>query len=226
MMKNNRVKKVFAVICGIIFAIFIAACVMAVVFVICSKKSGDGSVNIFGKQIRIVASSSMESCEDTDVSDYRIMSLPLRSAVIIELVPDSEEEALEWYSGLEVGDVLTISYVYGGAVTLSHRIISIDPNLDGGFTIRLQGDNHSDGTGALIQTINTNDTDGFNKVIGKVTASSEIAGKIMYGLKQPVCMILIVIVPSAIIIVFQIIEIIKLSRIRKQEKSKNLPPES
>lgn len=198
----NSVKKVFAVICNVIFAVFIALCVIAIIFVICLKKSGDGAVNIFGNQIRIVASSSMESSDDTDVSNYSIKSLPLRSAVIIELVPEDKEEAEEWYSNLEVGDVLTISYVYGGAVTLSHRIISIDPALDGGYTIRLQGDNHSDGAGALVQTIVTSETDSFNKVIGKVTASSEVVGKIIYGLKQPVCMILIVIVPSAIIIIF------------------------
>lgn len=226
MKKMNRVKKVFAVICNIIFVIFIAVCIMMVIFVISSKKSGDGSVNLFGNQIRIVASSSMESSADTDVSNYSIKSLPLHSAVVVELVPDGEKEAQEWYSKLEVGDVLTISYVYGGAVTLSHRIISVESNSDGGYTIRLQGDNHSDGTGALVQTINTNDSDSFNKVIGKVTASSAVAGKILYGLKRPVCMILIVIVPSAIIIIFQVIEIIKLLRKRKEEKSKNLPFES
>lgn len=206
----NRAKKILGVLGTIVYLLFVVACILAVAFVIGVKKSEDGIVSFFGKQVRIVASSSMESSDDTDVSAYPIGSIPLRSAVVVELVPDGEAAAQEWYANLAVGDVLTIRYVYGNAVTLSHRIISIEPAACGGYTIRLQGDNHSDGTGALVQTIETADGASVNRVIGKVTSCHALLGKLLYGLKQPICMILLVIVPCAILIVLQIFNVVKL----------------
>ena len=67
--------------------LFLALCIFAVVITAASKKDVDGAAEIFGYQIRIAASDSMAKCDMTDVSEYRIKSIPLRSMVFVRMVP-------------------------------------------------------------------------------------------------------------------------------------------
>ena len=72
-MKNNEtLKKFWNIASTVLVYLFIAICIFSVVIAIASKKDSDGTATIFGKQMRIVISPSMEKCDQTDVSKFEI----------------------------------------------------------------------------------------------------------------------------------------------------------
>lgn len=210
-------KRITKIIIDIILILFLALCAVALFLALFSKRDADGAVNMFGMQMRIVVSPSMEENAETDVSDYQIKSIPVRSMVFVQLVPEEEDKAAEWYASLRAGDVLTFRYVYGRQVTITHRITSVTPKADG-YVIELQGDNHADETGALTQTVDTTESDSPNYIIGKVTGQSVVLGNVLYIVKQPVGMALIVIVPCSLIIVWEIIRVVGVFGAEKKQK--------
>lgn len=224
-MKNKAVK----IGLDVLTYVFIALCLVFVIFTITAKKT-DGAINMFGHQARIVLSESMEKCEETDVSGYDIKDIPLKSMVFIELVPEDEAEAKAWYASLNEGDVVTFKYKYDKQVTITHRIIEKIENKDsegnptGWYTFKLRGDNkalvndpNASAADTGIQTIDTS-RESVNYIIGKVTGQSKVLGVIMYGLKQPICIALIVIVPSVIILTIEIIKIVGILTADKKKK--------
>ncbi|MBQ8322830.1 MAG: hypothetical protein IJX91_02570 [Clostridia bacterium] len=193
---------------------------LALIFAITTKKDPDGAATIFGKQLRIVRSDSMAENAETDVSDYEIGSLPVKSVLFIDVVPEDKAEADAWYAELKVGDVLTFRYVYGTQVTITHRIIAIAPNETGGYDISLTGDNFAGEYGGMTQKIDTSDEASLNYVIGKVTGHSYTLGVVIYALRTPVGITCIVIVPCLIVIAMEIVRIVGAFRSEKTEKVK------
>lgn len=220
MEKTQIVQKVGKIAANILLYVFIAVCLFSVILTISSKKDADGTATIFGVQMRSVLSPSMEKCDATDVSGYEIKDIPTGSMVFIEVVPEDPEEAAQWYANLEIGDVLTFKYVYVKQETITHRITGIRQNADGGYTIRLEGDNKNSDSETLTQTINTSEKNSPNYVIGKVTGQSYLLGLFVKTMKSPVGLICIVIIPSLIIVILEILKIIKLlgADKRKQEQ--------
>jgi len=220
MEKTQIVKKVGKIAANILLYVFIAVCLFSVILTISSKKDADGTATIFGVQMRSVLSPSMEKCDATDVSGYEIKDIPTGSMVFIEVVPEDPEEAAQWYANLKIGDVLTFKYVYVKQETITHRITGIRQNADGGYTIRLEGDNKNSDSDTLTQTINTSEKNSPNYVIGKVTGQSYLLGLFVKTMKSPVGLICIVIIPSLIIVILEILKIIKLlgADKRKQEQ--------
>lgn len=211
------------IVSNVLLYLFIALCLAALILSIVSKKDSDGAATVLGHQIRFVQSPSMEACEQTDVSAYKIKDIPTRSMVFIEVVPEDPAEASAWYDALAVGDVLTFKYVYTTQETITHRIISIEKNERGGYTIELAGDNKGDGGATLTQTIDTSLTNSPNYVIGKVVAQSLPLGFLVYALKTPVGIVCIIMVPCLIIIALEIIRIVGIfsaDRRKKQEEIK------
>ena len=218
-MEKTKLKKVKKVILDVITYVFLALCILAVIVTVVAKKDVDGAANIFGHQMRIVTSDSMAKCEHTDVSDFRIKSIPIRSLVFIELVPDDPAEANDWYSELKVGDVLTFRYLYATQVTITHRITSIEKNENGGYDIELAGDNKNSKDGQLTQIIDTSEEASSNYVIGKVVGQSRLTGTIISGLKHPLGIVLLIIVPCAIIILLEVLKIFKVINTEKKNKA-------
>lgn len=211
-----KVRKILNIVLDVILYAFLVLCVFMLIVSLTSKRN-DGAVNIFGTEMRIVVSESMAKSEySVDVSEYEIKDLPLRSMVFVERVPEDTEKAKEWYGKLKVGDVLTFSYKTSPTekLILTHRITEITPTATG-YVIRLQGDNRGgEGGDVTPQIIYTSEEDypsynqdyalGHNKVIGKVTGQSVALGNISYVLSKPVGLACIIIVPCAIIIIWQI----------------------
>lgn len=225
MEKTQIVKKVGKIAANILLYVFIAVCIFSVILTISSKKDADGSATIFGVQMRSVLSPSMEKCDATDVSGYEIKDIPTGSMVFIEVVPEDPEEAAKWYADLKIGDVLTFKYVYVKQETITHRITGIRQNADGGYTIRLEGDNRNSDSETLTQTINTSEKNSPNYVIGKVTGQSYLLGLFVKTMKSPVGLICIVIIPSLIIVILEILKIIKLlgaDKRKKEQKEKEM----
>ena len=174
-----------SIIGPIITCILAVICTAMIIITIISPKGADGASQIFGYELRVVESNSMEACEATDVSKYEIGSFSKNTMLIVALVPDREDEAFDWYSDVKVGDVLTVRYTYDRQVTITHRVTSITLNEDGqSYTIELQGDNINSDASQLTQVINTADTEGRNYVIGKVIWENYGIGSIVCGLQR------------------------------------------
>lgn len=218
-MEKKRVLKQAGIItANVLLYLFIAICILGVILTITAKKDADGTATIFSKQIRYVLSPSMERCDATDVSKYKIKDIPTKSMIFIDVVPEDEAEAAQWYADLKIGDVLTFKYVYVRQETITHRITAIEKKSGGGYIISLAGDNKNSSSETLTQTIDTSNSNSPNYVIGKVTGQSYVLGLFVYALKSPVGLISIIIIPSLIIVILEIIKIINMLSADKRKK--------
>lgn len=221
MSKSKKLKKALKIVLNVLTYAFIALCLLAVIFTITGKRSEDGAIEIFGYQMRVVVSDSMEAYEGVDTSGYDIGSIPVRSMVFVKSVP--EEGRNEWYASLREGDVLTFRYVYGAEqYTITHRISKITEKPTGGYIIELKGDNKaSEDSDTLEQTIDTSNTGSPNYVLGKVVGQSRFLGFIVTAVSSTVGLVCIVIVPCVIIIIFEIMRIVGILTKDKKTKAKD-----
>ncbi len=217
---KSTIKRVFRIVFDILTYLFFALCICALFLSVTAKKDADGAVNLGGKQMRVVVSNSMEKCDQTDVSDYEIKDIPIKSMLFIDLVPKEEKEAEKWYADLKEGDVLTFRYLYVRQETITHRITKITPKQTGGYVIDLEGDNKSANVDTLAQTIDTSLTDSPNYVLGKVTGQSYALGLLVTAVKSPVGIVCIIIIPCAIIAIFEIIRLVNALTESKRQKER------
>ncbi len=217
---KSKTGKVGRIIGNILLYLFLALCIFSVFLTVFSKKAVDGAAEIFGYQMRVVTSASMEKCDKTDVSAYEIEDIPVRSMIFVKVMPSDPAEADEWYRSLNVGDVLTFRYVYTTQVTITHRITSITEKESGGFIIQLAGDNVNDNSQPLYQTIDTSIPNNTNYVIGKVTGQAYLLGVLMSFIMAPAGMILAVILPCAIIMLMEISKIVRSIRGDKAKQAR------
>ena len=215
---NPTFKKVWSIVSNVLLYLFIAICLIGVLLTITAKKDEDGTATIFGMQMRLVISPSMEKCDATDVSDFEIKDIPVNSMVFIEVVPTDPTEAEKWYDELEVGDVLTFKYVYTRQETITHRITNKTEKPTGGYIIELTGDNKNSDSQTLTQIIDTSNSNSPEYIIGKVTGQSYILGLFISVLKSPLGLILIVILPSLVIMIFEIVKVVKIVTAEKRQK--------
>ena len=216
--KKAIAKKVLKITGNVFLYLIIAIAMFVLIISITSKKDSDGTATVFGHQLRFVQSDSMEQCDLTDVSDFEIKSIKVKSCVFIEVVPESEEAKAEWYKNLKIGDVLTFKYVYSKQETITHRIVDIEEKQTGGYIITLEGDNKNAETQLLQQTIDTSLEDSPNYIIGKVTGQSYLLGVLVYAFKTPIGIVCLIIIPCLIIIAFEIIRLVKVFGKDKKEK--------
>ena len=211
---GNKVKKILSIVMNVLVYAFIAVIALFLIFTIVFGKLGSDATSILGYQFRTVISPSMEACELTDVSNYDIKSLPLNTMIFIEEVPTDSIEAGEWYSDLEVGDVLTFKYLYVRQEVITHRIIKIEDNGKGGYYIYLEGDNKNTESGILTQMIDTSNEFSPNYVIGKVVGHSYVIGSLVTFLRSTIGLVLIIV----FIVVILILEVLKLAKLLTHDK--------
>lgn len=216
--KQNITKKILGIAGNVLIYIIIAFALFVLVITVTAKKDRDGTATVFGKQLRFVQSGSMEKCDQTDVSAYKIKSIPLKSCVFIEVMPDDEAEREEWLKTIKIGDVLTFKYVYQKQETITHRVVKIDEKPEGGYIITLEGDNKADKNSVGQQIIDTTLADSPNYIIGRVTGQSRVIGFLVYAFKSPIGIVCLIIVPCLIMIAFQVMRIIKVVNGEKKEK--------
>lgn len=212
----KRVWRVCKIVGNVLLYVVLAIALLAVLLSVATKKDADGAATVFGKQLRIVRSDSMEMCEETDVSEYAIKALPVKTLLVIDVVPTDEESAKAWYKAVKVGDVLTFRYQYTEQVTITHRVTKITEK-DGGYVIELAGDNKASAD-TLTQTIDTTATESFNYVIGKVVWASFPLGWLVYSLKTPVVVVCLILIPCLIVIILEIVKIVNVLGDSKREK--------
>lgn len=211
-------KKAVGIAANVLLYVFIALCVIGIVLSVTSKKSGDGAATIFGMQMRVVLSPSMEKCDATDVSEFDIKDIPTKSMVFIDVVPKDAKEAEKWYADLKEGDVLTFKYVYVKQETITHRITKIEEKKSGGYLIYLEGDNKNSDSDVLSQVIDTSEKTSPNYVVGKVFATSYNLGLFVSALRSPLGLIFIVILPCLAIVITEVLKIISVVGEEKKKK--------
>ncbi len=207
---KETLKKALKIAGDVLVLLVIAFAMFVLVVTISAKKDSDGTDTVFGRQLRFVQSDSMAACSQTDVSGYKIKSIPVKSCVFVEVAPESDTEKNAWYGSLKVGDVLTFKYVYTKQETITHRIVEIREKETGGFIIILEGDNKNSDSKLLRQEIDTSLADSPNYVIGKVTGQSYFIGLLVYALKTPVGIVCLIIIPCMVIIAFEVLRLVKL----------------
>ena len=218
-MKKATLKRIGRIAGNVLLYVFIAICLFGVVVTVSSKKDRDGTATVFGMQMRVVETPSMEKCESTDVSGFEIRDIPVGSMVFIDTVPRDTAKAQQFYAELAPGDVLTFKYVIDSKqTTITHRIVSITEDGSGGYRILLRGDNRSAETQASEQVIYTSQTSSPNYVIGKVTGQSLVFGTFVRLLSSAVGIICVVILPALVILVLEVLKIVRMLGASKKEK--------
>lgn len=221
---KQKVLKALQIAGDVLFCLIIAFALFVLIISVSAKRDADGTANVFGYQLRFVRSGSMEKCDQTDVSGYKIKSIPVKSCVFIKKAPAPEDQQAlnEWCSALSVGDVLTFQYSKYGAANIqdkviTHRIVKIEPK-EGGYIITLEGDNKNDTGSVGQQVIDTTKADGLDYIIGKVEGQSYFLGLCVYALKSPVGLIFIIIVPCMIVIAYEVVKIITVLNKDKKDR--------
>lgn len=221
---KQKVLKALQIAGDVLFCLIIAFALFVLIISVSAKRDADGTANVFGYQLRFVQSGSMEKCDQTDVSGYKIKSIPVKSCVFIKKAPapDDQQALNEWCSALSVGDVLTFQYSKYGAANIqdkviTHRIVKIEPK-EGGYIITLEGDNKNDTGSVGQQVIDTTKADGLDYIIGKVEGQSYFLGLCVYALKSPVGLVFIIIVPCMIVIAYEVIKIVTVLNKDKKDR--------
>ena len=205
------IKKIFKITSDILLYCFIFLGLITIIITLSSKKDIDGATNIFNYQLRLVITDSMAKCSETNVSKYKIKSIPKNSLVLIKKIEDNA------YKKIKEGDVLTFRYLYTEQVTITHRVKSIVEKDTGGYIIELVGDNKTGESELLVQTIDTSIEESPNYIIGEVVYTSIIIGFILNMLKSSLGIVFIIIIPSFIIILLEVIKIINITIIEKRK---------
>ena len=221
-MNKSKVKKIFKIAADVVIYLFLAIAVCSVFLTVLGPKSTDGATEIFGYQIRLVTTNSMAQGEATDTSGYDIKSIPQGSVVFIETVPDDKQAAAEWFENeVKIGDVLTFKYLYEKQIVITHRVVDKYPDPDGeGYVIVLEGDNKDFDSKLLQQTIYTSEKEPVNYVIGKVRGSSYVLGVFIGAMKEPLSLLLIIILPCSAVIIYELIKIARALGSEKKEKQR------
>ena len=224
---KQKVLKALQIKGDVLFCLIIAFALFVLIISVSSKRDADGTATVFGYQLRFVRSGSMEKCDRTDVSGYKIKSIPVKSCVFIKKAPapDDQQALNEWCSALSVGDVLTFQYSKYGATNIqdnqdkviTHRIVKIEQK-EGGYIITLEGDNKNDTGSVGQQVIDTTKADGLDYIIGKVEGQSYFLGLCVYALKSPVGLVFIIIVPCMIVIAYEVIKIVTVLNKDKKDR--------
>ncbi len=218
--KASLPKRIASITLHVLSYVFFAICAIALFLSITAKRDSDGAATVFNTQLRVVLTNSMEKCNETDVSAYAIKDIPTGSMVFVELMPEEEAARDMWYASLRVGDVLTFRYVYARQVTITHRIVDITPKPTGGYLIYLEGDNKASDSELLKQVIDTSQTESPNYVIGKVVGKSYFLGLLVTALKSPVGIVCIVIIPCAIIAIYEIFRLAMLLTEKRKQRER------
>lgn len=221
---KQKVLRALQIAGDVLFCLIIAFALFVLIISVSAKRDADGTANVFGYQLRFVRSGSMEKCDRTDVSGYKIKSIPVKSCVFIKKAPapDDQQALNEWCSALSVGDVLTFQYSKYGAANIqdkviTHRIVKIEPK-EGGYIITLEGDNKNDTGSVGQQVIDTTKADGLDYIIGKVEGQSYFLGLCVYALKSRIGLVFIIIVPCMIVIAYEVVKILTVINKDKKER--------
>lgn len=192
-----------------------------------SMKGESGGLPLFNKEARIVLTGSMDNQDDSfyttgEGKDYEIKRIPVHSLVFIDKAPSLSDKVAcrEWYGNIKVNDILTFNYQLGGQFyVVTHRVIAINNTNPDHVIFTLRGDN-PEGDSVVSKYSPTQEAwSDSGYIIGKVTGFNEFIGHIMYAfVGNQMALIFIVIIPSVILMFYEIGNVIYLVYLNKKEK--------
>lgn len=215
-MKNEQtIKKKFngrRTILGVVEWSIVIMCVGLVAFIaiFASKKpTPNTSASFFGYETRLVVSGSMDQPNESyyQDKDWSIKRVRAGSLVFIKSTNN--------ISDVKVGDVVTFQYQFDSSQALevvTHRIISIEPDLSDPdtFWITTHGDNNQEGAVEVITNGN---------LIGKVVGTSYALGVLYTNVfSNKAVMLVIILTPCLGLIGYEIYKITKIVKEDKDEK--------
>lgn len=202
--RGGQCKRVFSVVSTVIIAIILVAALVALVVAVCYRAQGE-TLTVGGMQYRIVLTGSMEGEREDSIRTHSIIG--------IEVVPKDAAERETFFSALKEGDVITFNdWTRTGTaddpVVNTHRIIEVIETADG-RAYRTQGDaNESPDAEPVAE----------EDVIGKVVWSNYPLGSFLYFLCSSTGIIVCLIVPASVILIYEVINIIRILRSEKRRK--------
>ena len=203
-MDKVKGKKVRNIVSAVIVAIVLIAAICALGVSIAYRVQGQ-TLTIGGTQFRLVLTGSMEGEEED--------SIRTNSVIAIKTVPKDAEEARKFIDELEAGDIITFYDTSLGAddIVVTHRIVEIRQT-SGGTSFITKGDAN-----------NTQDASPVDEsdVIGVVTGSNYAFGAFLTFLTSTTGIVVCLIVPAAVIMIYEIFRIAFLVSKDKKQKSQS-----
>lgn len=202
----SKGKKAWNVISTVLVFALLAVAVSALCVSIAYRVQGQ-TLTVGGKQWRIVLTGSMEGeAED---------SIRTHSLITVRTVPEDEQEAREFFAELEVGDIITFYDTSAGAqeLVVTHRITEIR-QAGGSYAYVTKGDANATHDAAAVLP---------SEVIGVVTGSNYAAGAFLYFLTSRTGIVVFLIVPAALIMIYEIFNIARMvSRDRQRKREREM----
>ncbi len=192
---TGKAKKVLSVLTGVVIALFLVIALAALAVTVVYRTRGEDA-EILGYQFRIVVSGSMEP------------EIGQGSLVVIDTVGSGES----FYEDLSVGDVITFNWFNTAnvdEVIVTHRIIDIKET-SSGYRFTLQGDAVEGDTQVITE----------NEIIGKVVWHSSALGAVLTFLRSGAGIVVCLILPAALIMIYEVYRIVRLVREGKAEQKR------
>ena len=204
-MDKTKTKKVWNVVSSIIVGVVLVAAVCALGVAIGYRAQGQ-TLTVGGSQLRLVLTGSMEGSEED--------SIRTNSVITVKTVPEDAEQAREFMDSLEVGDVITFydTSLGASALVVTHRIVGITDNGNGGVSFTTKGDANDSPDPSPVDE---------GDVIGVVTGSNYPLGAFLTFLTSATGIVVCLIIPAAIIMIYEIFRIAFLVRKDKKDKRKS-----
>lgn len=212
---EKKPKKWLKILSDVLFMVLLVIIAFFAVIAITSRVTGG---KIGNHQYLVVVSSSMDGEEQ---KEYDIKTIPIKSLIKVECVPDKEDEQASFYSSLKVGDVLTFNYLDLGNATITHRIIEVNVLKDNVYQYIVKGDAVENDTQTLYSDGRT------GEIIGKVVSTNGFIGHIYYFINQPIGMVAVIIIPASLLCIYEIGKVIYLLMDdRKKKKAQAIENEA
>ena len=215
---EKKKKSKVGFILNIVLYVFLGALLVFDGIVLYSKfnmKSADGTVNFFGREVRIVLTNSMVGTDEfyKEHPDYKIKRIDPHDAVYVQTAPpaDTKDQSKidNFYKNIKVGDILTFIDTKHNDVTNTHRIIEVSTRTNpktGGtiYDFKMLGDAPA-AQKDKVQDASSDD----GKVLGKVTGVNKSLGNFLYTfVENKLLVVFTVILPCAIFATAEIVKII------------------
>lgn len=203
--KDQKKRRGFwSVLSTIIISVILIVALVALVVAVCYRAQGE-TLTIGGMQYRIVLTGSMEGGREDSIRAHSIIG--------IEAVPKDAQGQESFFSALKEGDVITFNdWTSTGTaddpVVNTHRIIEVIETEDG-REYRTQGDANDDPDARAVAEAD---------IIGKVVWSNYALGAFLYFLCSTTGMVVCLIVPAAIILIYEVVHIIRILQSDKRRK--------
>ena len=198
--KVETIKKILRIVSDVLLVILFIFCLLLLLLTV-TMRSENASSQFFKYEMRYVLTGSMEP------------EIRQGDLIVIERVP--EEDAQSYYASLKEEDIITF-YWYDSANleerVITHRITKVQPTGDGNYVYTTQGDAVEEDTQIVYSS--------EDKIIGKVVWKSHFIGLIMTIMRSPWGIVCCIIIPAALMIVYEVIKIINVFRNEKEEKRK------